>query len=173
MKCGAQRIAPGEWWGEQAGSARSAEDDRDRAVVDELDLHSLAESTGRDRNPSRREGCTEALTQRSRDLGTGGAREAGPVALRRVGKERELTDDERLASDVDNREVELSLARLEDPQPRNLPGQTVGIVRAVLHGHPEENEQARADGADDAAADRDAGTTDPLNDCAHRRSFSI
>jgi len=69
----------------EAGGPVSAEDDRDRAVIDERDLHALPERAGCDRDTLRRKGGTETLAQRARDLGASCPREAGSIAPGRIG----------------------------------------------------------------------------------------
>ena len=56
----------------------SAEDDRDRSVVDELDAHPRPEHTRRDRDAQGREGGAEALAKR-----LGVFRPGGPAKLGR------------------------------------------------------------------------------------------
>ena len=60
------------------------EDDRHRAVVDELDLHAGAEDAAGDPDALRLERLAERFVERLRALGPRGAEEARPVSLRRV-----------------------------------------------------------------------------------------
>jgi hypothetical protein len=62
----------------------SAEDDRDRAVVHELDGHSRAEGAALDRNAELQERLTEARVERLRSCVRRRAGEARPAPLRRV-----------------------------------------------------------------------------------------
>src|SRR5437660_1355325 len=76
------------------------EDDRDRAVIDELELHLRAEHSRLDRDAERAQLVAEALVERLRLLGWRGVDEARAVSLRRVGDERELGDDHHAAGGV-------------------------------------------------------------------------
>jgi hypothetical protein len=86
----------------------------------------------------------ESLVQRLGPLRGSGVREARPASFPGVGDQRELTDDDRLAADVEERAVEPALLVLEDPQARHLAGHPRGIFLSVLVGHAEEDAQAGA-----------------------------
>src|SRR5207247_10063737 len=86
-----------------------------------------------------------------------------------IGDQRELADDERLAADVEQAEIELARLVLEDPQPGNLFRQTLGIGNLVTGRDSQEHAKAGAGGADRFATDDDACSQDALNDSAHRR----
>ena len=77
--------------------------------------------------------------------------------------QRELADDERRAARVEQRAVELAGVVLEDPQPRDLAGEALGVLLRVARGDAEQDEQARAD----LAARRRARPRHALNDCSH------
>src|SRR4051812_25913461 len=125
------------------------EGERDGAVVDELDAHPGAEDAGLDGDPLRPQRLAERLVERLRLLRRRCLREARTVALARVCEQRELTDDERRAADVQEREVEAPVG-LEDPQPRDLPREPRRRLLPVASRHAEQDEQAATDGADDA-----------------------
>ena len=120
----------------------SVDDDRHRPVVDELDRHLRAEDAGRHLDAELAERRAERLVERLGLLGRRGVGEARAVALRRVGEERELRDDERGAAGVEERDVELAVA-LEDPQARDLAGERGGVGGGVAARDAEEDAQAR------------------------------
>ncbi|HEY8237131.1 MAG TPA: hypothetical protein VIF85_10860 [Gaiellaceae bacterium] len=76
-------------------------DDRDRPVVDELELHPSAEDACLDAESELAQREAEGVVEPLGVLRRCGVAEARPVALRRVGDQRELADDERLAADVE------------------------------------------------------------------------
>ena len=63
-------------------------------------------------------------------------REAWPVALRRVGDERELADDEDRAARVEDAPVELALVVLEDPQPCDAAGEASAAASSSSRATP-------------------------------------
>ncbi len=65
-------------------TALRLENDRDGAVVDELDGHAGAEDAARDPDVLCLEGRAEPFVERLSVLGARGLREARPVALRRI-----------------------------------------------------------------------------------------
>jgi len=81
--------------------ASGVEDDRDRTVVDELHVHPRSEDARLDVDAELAQRRAEVLVQRLRHIGTCGRAEGRAVALRRVGNERELADDEGRAAGVD------------------------------------------------------------------------
>ena len=121
------------------------EDDRDGAVVDELDLHSRAEDARLDRDAELAQSGAEALVEQLGALGLRGRREARPVPLRRVREQGELADDERGAAGVEQRAVEAARGVLEYAQPGYLGGDPGGVVLAVAVRDPDEHEEAGSD----------------------------
>ena len=105
--------------------------------------------------------------QRLGDLGFRGIREAGSSSLLAIRQQRELADDERLAARVEERAVEAARVVGEDPEPRDLAGETLGRLGRVLVPGTHEHEEPRSTGADDLAVDPDGGPRDPLDDGAH------
>src|ERR687888_2069533 len=148
------------------------ENDRDRALVHQLDLHPRAEGAGLDVYPERAQRLAEALVERLGSLGRSRVGEARPVPLRRVREQRELTDDEGRAAGVEKRAVELSLLVLEDPQARHAPGEPLGRRRVVAARNPDEDAEAGADLGAHPAADEHAGAGDPLDDGSHRTDLT-
>src|SRR6266508_2367970 len=75
-------------------SLSGVQDDRDRTIVYQADLHPGAEDAGLDFDAKLAQDRAEALVQRLRKFGPGGSRERRPIALRGVGDQRELADDD-------------------------------------------------------------------------------
>ena len=81
VKCGRERIAPATRHGRSAPLSGSAEDDRDRSVVDELDAHPGAEDACRDRNAVAGKGGAEALDERLATSGRAASEKLGRFPL--------------------------------------------------------------------------------------------
>jgi hypothetical protein len=123
--------------------APDVEDDRHRPVVYELDCHSRSEHSGLHRHAQCSKRVAEALVQRLGDLGLSRSRERRTVAFRSVGNQGELAHDERRASRVEQRAIELARLVLEDPQPRDLAGEAFSTRFRVPVGDAEQDEDAR------------------------------
>lgn len=77
---------PGRRGGSRASRLRSSplsqvENDRNRPIVDQLDLHESAEPTGLDAHSVLAQRSTEALVERLGQIGLSGLAETGPVTL--------------------------------------------------------------------------------------------
>jgi hypothetical protein len=156
-----------------AAVASRFEDERHRAVVDQLDGHARTEGTRLDPDAEVAERFGEALVQRLGDLRARGVRERGAVALRGVGDQRELADDEGGAADVEERPVEPLALVLEDAQARDLAREAVGLGLRVALGDAEQDEQARADLAARVERARETRwTTALIASLSTRRRFS-
>jgi hypothetical protein len=152
--------------------ATSPEDDRDRPVVHELDAHACAERTGGNLHSLSSESRAEAVDQGASTLGARSVRETGAVSSRRVGKKGELTHDEGLSTDVDDRVVEPAAFVLEDSKPRHLDGEGLGVVRFILFGDAEEDQQSWPARSEGLLVDRDRSTPHALDDGSHLFSLS-
>jgi hypothetical protein len=147
------------------------EDDRDRAVVRDLDDHPGAEHACLGGKAEVAELLAERFVQRFGHVGPGRFREVRPGSLlaSAIRYERELADDERLAARVDDAPVEPALLVLEDPQAGDLAGETQGGRLVVSQRDAEEDAEPRADGGDGFPVDEDARLADPLDE---RSQFS-
>ena len=76
----------------------AVQDERDRTVVDQLNLHVRPEASACDADAVRLQRRRVCLDQRLGDLRAGVVVEAGASALAHVTVERELADDERLVA---------------------------------------------------------------------------
>ena len=94
--------------------------------------------------------------------------EAGALALRQVGAQRELRHHQELAADVLAREVRLALGVVEDPQAGDLLRERLELGLAVGRGHAEEDQEAAADRGVDGAVDGHRGVADALEKGSHR-----
>src|SRR5262245_3303757 len=111
---------------ESRGSARSRaglESERDRPVVDELDLHPRAEPTGADVEIEGSHRVDEALVELLGERGLRRVVERRTVTRATVGGERELADDEDRSSDVDRRTIHLPGVVGEETEARDLLGE--------------------------------------------------
>jgi hypothetical protein len=80
LKCGGQRIAPGERRSAAAGQF-PAENDRDGSSLNELDAHPGAEHTSCDRNSLCRKGGAEAFGERPGELGRAAPEKLGRLPV--------------------------------------------------------------------------------------------
>ena len=131
--------------------------------------HVRAEDAGLDRDAERAELGAEPFDERLRLLGRRGSGEARAVALRGVGDQRELGDDERGAAGVEEAAVELPVVVGEHAQPRDLAREPCGRVVVVAGRDAEQNAEAGADLARDYALHRHPGRADALTNGSHAR----
>ncbi len=87
--------------------------------------------------PSSLQRCAEALVDRLCEFGRRCRCEARTIPLRRVGEQRELADHERGAAGVEERAVEAARVVLEDAQPRDLAGESHGVLLPIAARDPE------------------------------------
>lgn len=107
------------------------EDDRDWAVVLDLDSHSRPKLAPGHANTLGLESIAKGVVQRPGHFGPGGGREAGPISAGRVGDESELTDRQHSAADLVDVAVETAPVVLEDPKTGDFssqPGRRFAVV---------------------------------------------
>src|SRR5690606_29138491 len=139
------------------------DDDGERAVVDQLDLHHRPEPTGRDLEAAGAERVSDGVHERLGHGAGGRPRPRGATALPRVAVERELADDQHRRAGVGDGGL-----LGQDPQLGDLAGHHLDVGRSVVVGGGHEREQAGpVDGADHLALDGDAGPGDPLEHRPH------
>jgi len=145
-----------------AASARGIDPEGDRAVVHELDVHVLAERSATDRRAPGLQGLRERLDPVLGDLGRGGPVPRGPPALADVAVQRELRNDQDLATHVRQRAVHLAVLVLEHPEVEDLLRQPVVLAEPVVGSHADEQEEAGSDRGHELVTDRDRGSVDAL-----------
>ena len=74
--------------------------------------------------------------------GRAASEKPGRLPFAGVGEQRELAHDEDLATGIEHGEIELPVARLEDPKPRDLAGQPVRLLGRVVRRDAEQHEQS-------------------------------
>jgi hypothetical protein len=146
---------------------RSVQDDGHWAVIDEGNRHPRSEDAPLHRSARIGKRCAETLVERLRLFWCCGQRETRPVALARIGNQRELTDDERRAADVEEAAVELAGGVLEDPQTGDFPGEPFCVRVAVAPLDTEQHDQSGPDLAPDLTFDADARLRDSLANHPH------
>src|SRR5262245_9396071 len=87
----------------------SAEQNTDRAVVDQRDVHVGLKAAGLDRQSTNSETGHEVLIARARGIWCGRRVECRSSALADIAEQRELRDDEYAAAGVDDRTIHASL----------------------------------------------------------------
>ena len=150
------------------------EHDRDGPVVDEFEPHPRPEDAGFDRDAEVAERLAEGFVERFGLRfwrGLGEVRASSPPAAG-IGEERELADDKRRATDVEQRAVEVATVVREDAQARNAAGETLGCRPLVAIGDAEQDTKAGADAGDRSPFDDDARLGDALDDRSQSASVS-
>src|ERR1700722_15239104 len=146
--------------------ASQLQDERDRAVVDERDLHVGAELPRLDVRAQVPERADDRVDQRLRDRAWRGRLPGGAAALVRVAVQGELADDEQRCA-----EVCAGLLAVENAQAPELPREFARNAGGVVVGDADQHEQPRSgalvDRAGDLTVDGDAGLGHPLHDCSH------
>jgi hypothetical protein len=80
-----------------------------------------------------------------------------------------LADDERIAADIQERQVRPAIGVIEDPEIHDAPGDRRRNGVVVLRPDPDEHHEPPPDLADHLAVDADTGSlrADPLEQAAH------
>lgn len=151
-----------------AAPLRQVEQQRDRAVVDQLDLHRGAEAAALDLAAARAETRDQELDQRPGARGRRGAGERRPAAALDRRQESELRDDQQAAAGGGEIEIHPPLAVVEQPQRRELLRRRLDLSLAVVGLDADQHQQAAADGGDPLALDLHRGAANTLQDEAHR-----
>ncbi len=122
----------------------------------------LPERPAPDRRAPGLQGLRERLDPILGDLGRGGPVPRGPPALADVAVQRELRNDQDLATHVGQRTVHLAVLVLEHPEVEDLLGQPVVLAEPVVGAHPNEQEETGSDLGHELVADPDRGSVDAL-----------
>ncbi len=146
---------------------RAVENEGDRPVVDQSDLHIGAEAPGFGSHPKTPAFVGDALVDRHRLIAAQCPGERRAPALAGVGVERELRHQQDLAAALEHRAVEASILVGEDAQTGDLARQPSRLRPAVATADADENEQTGRDRGHPLAIDGDARTLHPLHDGAH------
>ena len=125
--------------------AGDVEDNRDRAVVDEVDDHVGAKATVFNPHPGRLNRGGERLENGDGEIRCRGGREGRPPALSNVSEQRELGDQQNRSPCVDDTSVHLPMVVGEDPHGDDLRGGSSRIGLIITVGYADEREQAHLD----------------------------
>ena len=120
--------------------ALDVEDDRDRAVVDELDGHARAEDARLDRDPAPRSAAQNALVERLGDAPAARRPRSsgGSLCVVSAISVNWLTTSAAPPTSSSERS-KLPVLVLEDPQPRDLAGEPLGGRLVVVAGDAEQD----------------------------------
>jgi hypothetical protein len=91
--------------------------------------------------------AAELLIQLISDLGSSRADEAWPTPLAHIAIQGELGNGEHGGTDIAGREIHLPLGIFEDPERRDLVGEFVDVLPAVVTTHADQNDEAAPDAA--------------------------
>lgn len=97
----------------------------------------------------------QRFEQRPGLLGGRSSLESGTIALRRIGRERELRDNQYISVDLAHIQVHFSVIIWKNAICEQAIGQTVGTGQGVAGFDTDEGQDAATDGADRAAIDVD------------------
>lgn len=139
----------------------------DGPVVDDLHDHVSAEDADAHRDPFRGDGVSHVFDQRSGLLWWSGLDKRGAPSFANVTEQRELTDEQYLSPHFGHRPVHQPAVVGKHPETCNLRTEDPGVVPGVGVGHPNQNEQPRADFTHHRPLDRHRGPDHPLHDADH------
>ncbi len=135
-----------------------------------MHLHVGTEAPGLDDRVALASEFDHPLVEHLPPVRGGGTREARPAAAARVGRERELADDQQATSGVGEAAVHPAAAVGQDAQPEQLVDQTHGLGLAVCRLRADEGQQAASDRPHHLAGDLDPGLANALDEGDHSRS---
>jgi hypothetical protein len=149
-------------------------DQSDWSVVHQSDGHIRPKPTGCYFNFSPSQFGNDLLDERFSNIARSGSRPTWAPAPRRISVERELTHDEYSPSGANliDRTAHAAVRVFEDPQPSDLGRQLSGVIGGIGVGHPDKDQQARADFPNQLARHRHRCPFHPLNDCSHPASLA-
>ena len=114
-----------------------------------------------------------SLIERAAERRQRGAAETRAIAGARIGRERELRDDQQAAGHVLHAAVHLASIVGKDAQLEQLGDQAGRVAFIVLRFGADEDEQAVVDGADDLARDLDTRLPHALHQGDQIRSLTL
>jgi len=107
------------------------EDDRDRAVVDEVDFHGRPEHTGLGPNPRLPEQLCETFEHGFGLLGVSGANKGWATSFANIAHQCELADDQSRTPSFGYRPVHQTVLIRKDPKVGHLVRGPIDIVKGV------------------------------------------
>lgn len=145
----------------------AVEQNRNRAVVDELDLHvGLKDSRG-DVNTGPAQLIDHQLIELLPLPCPGGGDEGWPAAFAGIAQQCELADGEDRATGFGQVEVHLPVCVGENPQAANLVRQPAGVLGRVVGRDTDQDDQSVIDLANDLTFNRNMGSPASLDNSAH------
>jgi hypothetical protein len=137
--------------------------DRDGTIIQQFHLHHRPKPPGfRSFSRFPLQHIDELLVEWHRMLRSGGAGERRTVSFSCARIQRELTDDEKFAPDVDHGPIHQPLGISEDPLPDNLSRQPRDVFHGVRVFDPHQNQETDADLTDDLPFHSHPRVADPL-----------
>src|SRR5208282_445636 len=145
----------------------AVEDDRYRAVVDEIYFHHRAELTRLDFNIASAGEREKVLVEAARFVGRGGFDERWAAAGVGVGEQRELRHDQHRAADLGERAVHLAGVVGEYAHAEDSIRQMSRVGFGVAVGNAQQHNESTRNFAHAAPVDAHLGAADALNNCPH------
>src|SRR5262249_55067330 len=149
------------------------QEDRDRAVVDQLDLHVGLEAAGFAAHSSRANLFYEIFIELASLFGRRRGVERWPLALADVSVKGELRDRKNCATLIEDRAVHLAVFIFKDPQADDFLGKIVGSGSAVGGADTEQDEEPRANFTGGLPFDSDFSAGYALDYGSHRTRSSL
>lgn len=150
-----------------ATSVFAVDDDGDRALIGEGDVHVGAELAGGDFDAELAGFFDKLVDHFCRGGGFHGADETGAASFSGVAVECELGDDEESSLNVEEGEVHLVVLVGEDAQVDGFFEDVLQIGGGIALPYSEQDEESCSDLADGLVVDHDRGMGDALKDGAH------
>ena len=144
------------------------DDDGDRPIVDQRDLHVRSELARLDRFAQVcGEFPLESIVKGDGDFGSGGPAVGRPVAFLCAGKKGELAHEKDFSLDLLDRSVHDSVVVVENSELNDLAAQPFDVLGCVGFFDSEQDRQAVLNGAGDLAVNGHGSIGNTLNDSAH------
>src|SRR5581483_4773851 len=146
------------------------EQDRDRALVHQFDLHHLLEPAGLAAQACIAYPHDEMFVEFPCTRRRSGVIERRPLAATDVSVERELRNHQHRALALAKVEIHLAVLIVEDAKADDLLGEVLGIGLAIALAYAEKNEQPIGDFSCHLARHRHPGTADALDNGSNENS---
>ncbi len=147
------------------------EEDGDRAVVDEFDLHVLLKASGFAGESGSADLVDEVFVEWASNVRGSRRIKRRTLAAANVPEESELGNGQNAAADIANAEVHLSAFIIKHSQAGDFFGEVRGVGFGVRRRHAEQDEKSAANLAGDcvffSVNHADLGAANPLHDGTH------
>lgn len=148
-------------------SGLSIQRDRNGTVIDQRHFHVSGEDSLPDNDAGGRNLVGVILIESPCQSRLGGVRERRPASFSTVRQKSELTDDQRFATDIDQRSIHLAVVVGKDSHPDRLFGQPIRLGRCIVVTNTNQNEQPVLNFANNLTIDSHGSFQDSLDYDSH------